>query len=109
MAGPSRLVFAAVAIAFGWGPAAAIESEWDGWSLHGQSTLIGQGHPRFRSLYEGQNSLTAAPQVRETWTGTLFIGRRLWEGGELFFNPELDQGFGLSKTVGLGGFANGEA
>ena len=34
---------------------------------------------------------------------------RLWQGGELYYNPELLQGFGLNDTVGLAGFPNGEA
>ena len=62
-----------------------------------------------RSLYQGSNSLPAAGQLRETWTTTAFIGRKLWEGGEVYFNPELAQGGGLAGTLGLGGFANGEA
>jgi hypothetical protein len=33
----------------------------------------------------------------------------LWQGGELYFNPELDQGFGIGSTMGLAGFPNGEA
>jgi high affinity Mn2+ porin len=37
------------------------------------------------------------------------VGMRLWDGGELYYTPELFQGFGLSDTVGLGGFSNGEA
>ena len=38
-----------------------------------------------------------------------FLGLRLWNGGELYYNPELLQGFGLSSTVGAAGFPNGEA
>ena len=38
-----------------------------------------------------------------------YAGVRLWDGGAVYFNPELLQGFGLSDTVGLGGFSNGEA
>jgi high affinity Mn2+ porin len=38
-----------------------------------------------------------------------YLGVRLWDGGELYYNPELLQGFGLSDTVGAGGFPNGEA
>ena len=33
----------------------------------------------------------------------------MWDGGELYFNPELAQGFGLDTTLGLAGFSNGEA
>jgi high affinity Mn2+ porin len=40
---------------------------------------------------------------------TTFFGRRLWNDGELYFNPEFDLGFGLASTLGLAGFSNGEA
>jgi high affinity Mn2+ porin len=53
--------------------------------------------------------LPGGGEVRETWTTTAFIGVRLWQGGEFYFNPELAQGFGLNGTLGLAGFPNGEA
>jgi high affinity Mn2+ porin len=37
------------------------------------------------------------------------VGVRVWDGGAVYYNPEMLQGFGLSDTVGLGGFSNGEA
>jgi high affinity Mn2+ porin len=80
-----------------------------GWNIHGQSTFIEQAYPSFRSPYEGPKSLPGRGEARETWTSTAFLGVRLWEGGELYFNPELDQGFGLGGTQGLAGFPNGEA
>lgn len=80
------------------------------WSLHAQTTFIEQGNLRFHSPYRGPNSLDPAPRGRESWTGTLFLGRRLpWQGGELYFDPEFNQGFGLSRTEGVAGFPNGEA
>lgn len=79
------------------------------WSIHGQTTLIPQGYPNIHSPYQGANSLPGHGQVRETWTATAFVGRKLWEGGEVYINPELAQGFGVGGTLGLGGFANGEA
>ena len=51
----------------------------------------------------------AADRSRETWTTTAFLGVRLWQGGEFYFDPELAQGFGLNGTLGLAGFPNGEA
>src|ERR1019366_3035408 len=39
----------------------------------------------------------------------LFAGLRVWEGGEAYINPEIDQGFGLSDTIGVAGFPSGEA
>jgi high affinity Mn2+ porin len=79
------------------------------WSIHGQTTFITQGYPRFRAPYQGANSLPSPAQGRETWTADAFLGWRLWDGGELYFNPELAQGFGIGSTLGLAGFSNGEA
>jgi high affinity Mn2+ porin len=77
--------------------------------IHGQTTFIQQGYPGFRAPYSGANSLTPGSQTRNTWTVSAFIGVRLWEGGELYYNPELLQGFGLNGTLGVAGFPNGEA
>jgi high affinity Mn2+ porin len=79
------------------------------WNVHGQTTLIPQGYPSFRSPYQGANSLPGAGRVNETWTVDAFLGWRLWEGGEFYFGPELAQGFGIGGTLGLAGFSNGEA
>ncbi|HYC16695.1 MAG TPA: carbohydrate porin [Pseudolabrys sp.] len=84
-------------------------SESDQWEIHGQTTYIQQGYPRFRALYTGENSLPPWPQSKETFTASAFLGLRLWQGAELYYNPELLQGFGLSSTVGAAGFPNGEA
>jgi high affinity Mn2+ porin len=81
----------------------------DRWELHAQTTYIQQGYPSFRSPYQGANSLSPFAQTRETWTMSAFVGVRLWDGGEVYYNPELLQGFGLSDTVGVAGFPNGEA
>jgi high affinity Mn2+ porin len=80
------------------------------WSVHGQLTVIGQGYPGFPSTVQGPNSLPAHGEVRETMSGTAFLGRRLpWEGGELYFDPEANQGFGLGRVLGLAGYPSGEA
>jgi high affinity Mn2+ porin len=34
---------------------------------------------------------------------------RLWQGAELWINPELDQGFGVANTHGVAGYVSGEA
>jgi high affinity Mn2+ porin len=41
-------------------------------------------------------------------TSTLFLGMKLWNGGELYFDPELAGGSGLSGSVGVAGALNGE-
>lgn len=79
------------------------------WQIHGQTTYIQQGYPSFNSPYEGQNSLGGNAQTKNTASMTAFLGLRPWQGGEIFYAPELAQGFGLSGTLGLGGFSNGEA
>lgn len=90
----------------------ADEKSWSGsdrWEIHGQSTYIQQGYGRFRAPYSGENSFTPNPQTRNTTTVSAFLGVRLWEGGELYYNPELLQGFGLHDTTGAAGYPNGEA
>ena len=94
----------------GWKPNIDItDPESNRWEIHGQTTYLPQGYPAFHAPYSGTNSLTPAPQAQATWSNSLFLNMRLWDGGEVYYNPELLQGFGLNDTVGLGGFSNGEA
>jgi len=81
----------------------------DAWSLHGQVTFVDQYHPAFRSPYQGANSMAPGSLGDETVDATAFIGVRLWQGGEAYADPEIDQGFGLSDTLGAAGFPSGEA
>ncbi|WP_341210876.1 carbohydrate porin [Sphingomonas paucimobilis] len=81
----------------------------DKFALHAQTTFVAQGHSRFRSPYEGPNSLTAAPAIKETFDATIYAGAQLRQGAELWVDPEIDQGFGLNNTLGVAGFPNGEA
>jgi len=82
--------------------------ETNNFAVHGQTTFLEQYDPRFRSPYTGTNSLI--PNLgRETWDATAYVGWRLWSGAELWVNPEIDQGFGLSGTFGVAGFPSGEA
>ena len=78
------------------------------YSLHGQSTLISQYHGGFPQAYSGTNSLVARREIKTSFTATLFAGARLWSGGEIYLNPELAQGRGLSGVLGVAGFTNGE-
>jgi high affinity Mn2+ porin len=79
------------------------------WSIHGQTTFTDQYHPAFTSPYRGANSLDPGSRADETFDATFFLGARLWDGGEAYFNPEIDQGFGLSDTYGIAAFPSGEA
>ncbi len=78
-------------------------------SLHGQTTFVYQAYPTIRSAFSGPNSLPTAGNARETFDATLFAGLRPWQGAELWFNPEIDQGHGLGDTHGVAGFPSGEA
>jgi len=80
----------------------------DNFAIHGQTTFLEQYDPPFHSPYTGANSLIPN-EGRETWDATAFLGWRLWDGAELWVNPEIDQGFGLSGTLGVAGFPSGEA
>lgn len=89
-------------------PASAILAT-DSYALHAQLTFVVQAHLSFHSPYRGPNSLDPGKHAAETTDITLYAGVRPWAGAELWINPELDQGFGLSNTLGAAGFPSGEA
>jgi high affinity Mn2+ porin len=78
------------------------------WSLHFQQTVIQQWHNDLNPRYAGGNSLQARENAKLSLTTTLFIGRRLWKGAAVYFNPEVAGGSGLSGATGIGGAPNGE-
>jgi len=88
--------------------AASPALETDNFAIHGQTTLLEQYDPPFHAPFAGPNSLIPN-QGRETWDVTAYLGWRPWSGAELWVNPEIDQGFGLSGTLGVAGFPSGEA
>jgi hypothetical protein len=74
-----------------------------------QITYNGQMHPSFGAAYTGPNSLVPGHERMYTLSATAFLGWRPWQGGELYFNPEMAEGVPFSTNlVGLGGFTNGE-
>ena len=79
------------------------------YAIHGQLTFVEQYHPGFRSPYRGQNSLDPGSRGDETVSASLAAGLRLWDGGQLYVDPEIDQGFGLSNTFGVAAFPSGDA
>jgi high affinity Mn2+ porin len=87
------------------GPAPS-ESRFD---AHFQLTTVTQAHPSFRAAYSGQNSLSPDSEHETTVTSTLYLGARLWSGAEIYVNPEMSGGSGLSHAFGIAGFPNGEA
>lgn len=77
-------------------------------NLHFQQTVITQYKPSFSAPYSGLNSLSPNTETQSSITSTLFGGARLWKGAEAYFDPEISGGAGLSKTLGVAGFPNGE-
>jgi high affinity Mn2+ porin len=104
-----------VLLAFAFSAGAALAQTSDpavqpqAWAVHAQATVVLQGHPAFRSPYRGPQSLDPGARGNETADVTLYAGVRPWAGAELWINPEIDQGFGLSNTLGIAGFPSGEA
>ena len=90
-------------------PEQAEEVEQEFWAIHGQGTNVWLLQPAFRSPYRGPQSLSPAANGRETVDVTLYAGVRPWPGAEIWINPEVDQGFGLSDTFGVAGYVSGEA
>ena len=79
------------------------------WNWHVQNTDIVQGAPGFPAKHSGTNSLASGGQTRETVSLDLLVGMRLWPGAEAHIDGMMWQGFGLSRTLGIEGFPNGEA
>ncbi|WP_353230318.1 carbohydrate porin [Novosphingobium sp.] len=89
-------------------PAPPAEAGPQRFAVHAQGTFTVQATPGFPSPYVGAQSLTPH-QAKETADVTVYAGVRPWRGAELWVNPEIDQGFGLSNTLGVAGFPSAEA
>ena len=81
----------------------------DNINFHGQTTFVEQAYPAIRAPYTGAQSLPGGGQGRETIDITLSAGVRLWQGAQLWIQPEIDQGMGLLDTHGLAGFPSAES
>ena len=79
------------------------------WNWHVQNTDIVQGDPGFPAKYSGPESLNSTGNVKETVSLDLFAGVRLWRGAEAHVDGLMWQGFGLSTTLGIEAFPNGDA
>lgn len=76
------------------------------YSVHAQTTHVAQGYPRFWALYDGPNSFPSGGKANVGSTTNFFLGLRLWEGGGVYLNPEIDQGYGLANSVGAAAYVN---
>ena len=57
----------------------------------------------------GPRASALPPTAGKRVDATLYAGVRPWPGAEIWINPEVDQGFGLSDTFGAAGYPSGEA
>ena len=79
------------------------------YTVHFQQTFVEQYHPAFAtSTGSGDKSLNSQAESALSSTTTLYMGAKLWKGGEIYFNPEVAAGSGLSGACGVAGFPNGE-
>jgi len=77
------------------------------YSVHGQTTTVAQGFPKFRADYSGPESFPSYGQGRVGTTANLFAGLRLWENAGVFLNPEIDQGYGVADARGAAAYPDG--
>ena len=77
------------------------------WNAYGQFTYISSWKPRFPARYTNlngsTNSLLPDPERSFTGTATLYLGVRLWKGGEAYLVPEVISERPFSQLRGLGG------
>ena len=77
------------------------------WNAYGQTTYISSWKLPFTAPYTNlngsTNSLLPGHERSFTWSATLFLGARLWPGGEAYFVPEVIAERPLSTLHGLGG------
>ncbi len=78
------------------------------WSFHVQSTEVLLGQPGFTSPYVGPNSIEPDDHFRQTTTLDVFLGARVWPGGEVYLDAQYYQGFGFANTHGIAAFPNAE-
>jgi len=79
----------------------------EAWNAYGQFTYISSWKLPFSAPYTNANGSinSLVPNAERSFTGTLtlFLGLRLWEGGEAYFVPEVITERPLSNLRGLGG------
>jgi high affinity Mn2+ porin len=78
------------------------------WDLYYQATSIGQRHGTFYAPYSGPLSLEDVTEHDASITTTLFFGLRLSGNTELYFDPEIAGGRGMSQVDGIANAPNGE-
>ncbi|HTM61467.1 MAG TPA: carbohydrate porin [Burkholderiales bacterium] len=97
-----------------WGSAwAQADTQDERWNAYGQATYIANKHDAFPAAYTNlngsPNSLLAQKERSWSATATGYLGVKPWQGGEIFFVPEMIAQVAFSGLHGLGGSVqNGE-
>jgi len=91
-----------------WAEESANNFQPELWNIHFQTTFLPQCHGSIRATYSGANSLSPDPELNMSFTATLFLGLKTWEGGFLYADPEVPAGSGFSHVTGIADFSNGE-
>ena len=78
--------------------------------LGAQATFIYQNVPAFHSPYMGQDSLRFDHGLGQEMSQTygVYLGSRITRSFQTYLDVEMFQGNGLSRGIGLGGYANGD-
>ena len=76
------------------------------WNAYGQITFINSWKSPFDAAYtnfnDSGNSLLPSQERSFTGSATLYLGAKLWQGGEVYFVPEMISERALSSLKGLG-------
>ena len=78
------------------------------YSIAGEVTGILQHVFAFPSPYSGPNSLRSRNETELSHTYTLYLGARLAPRFEVYLNPEMALGNGISSGEGLAGYTDGD-
>lgn len=80
--------------------------EW--FNIRAQATYVYQYKPAFKGVLDSAYQLSHNEEDQNTLSATLYAGLRLWKGAEVYANPELTSGMGLSNGLGMATPGNGE-
>lgn len=83
------------------------DSKDERWNVYGQATYISDWHSSFPAAYTNlngtPNSLSNHSEHGFTATLTLFAGLKTWDGGEIYYVPEMIAMKPFSELKGVGG------
>jgi len=96
------------------GPDKPAEVQSGPFQVNGQLTWIVQNLFKFHSPYQfdssgvGGGSLLSRNEAEISQTYTLYLGARVKRNLEVYIDPEMARGHGVSNAVGVAGYTNGE-